>query len=262
MAGKTKHILLELKGHLPFTVLGTLIGLIFILVFRNASEKTTDSLFAVFHPAHVLLSAIVTASIFKIHAKGKNFLIILLIGYFGSIGVAKLSDIVVPYVGANLLGLDSAMLKHSHSNEQDAEHGDEHADDAQMNHDEAEGHDEHKSLSQFLFGDFLIVTPAAILGILIAFYMPHTKFPHFGHVLISTWASSAFLLSRIGGQMSIASAMEIFMVLFLAVWVPCCLSDIIFPLLFVKGDIEIHGSCCNHKLHSHPHTHDDEQDTQ
>lgn len=272
MAGKAKHILLELKGHLPFTAAGTLLGIIFMLVFLKAPEKTVNILFSFFHPAHVLLSAIVTASIFKIHAKGKSFVIILLIGYFGSIGIAKLSDIVVPYVGVNLLNLDSAMLKHDHSHEQDAdheadaaatlEHSDEHADNAEIHHDEDAEHHEHKSLSQFLFGDFFIVTPAALLGILIAFYMPHTKFPHFGHVLISTWASSAFLLSQIQGQMSIGSAVEIFVVLFLAVWIPCCLSDIVFPLLFVKGDVKIHGTCCNHKLHSHPHKHDDNGDTQ
>ena len=29
--------------------------------------------------------------------------------------------------------------------------------------------------------------------------------------------------------------LAIFVFLFLAVWVPCCVSDIIFPLLFVNG---------------------------
>jgi len=28
----------------------------------------------------------------------------------------------------------------------------------------------------------------------------------------------------------------VFIVLFVAVWVPCCLSDIVFPPLFVKED--------------------------
>jgi hypothetical protein len=27
----------------------------------------------------------------------------------------------------------------------------------------------------------------------------------------------------------------IFLFLFLAVWVPCCVSDIVYPLLFVRG---------------------------
>ena len=31
----------------------------------------------------------------------------------------------------------------------------------------------------------------------------------------------------------------IFVFLFIAVWVPCCLSDIVFPLLFVKGRKDI-----------------------
>jgi hypothetical protein len=34
--------------------------------------------------------------------------------------------------------------------------------------------------------------------------------------------------------MSLFSYVAIFLFLFLAVWIPCCLSDIVFPLLFVK----------------------------
>ena len=36
----------------------------------------------------------------------------------------------------------------------------------------------------------------------------------------------------------------VFLVLFIAVWLPCCVSDIIFPLLFVKN-----APLCTH----HPH---------
>jgi hypothetical protein len=33
--------------------------------------------------------------------------------------------------------------------------------------------------------------------------------------------------------------LPIFVYLFLAVWLPCCLSDIIFPLLFTKGKVPV-----------------------
>ena len=49
----------------------------------------------------------------------------------------------------------------------------------------------------------------------------------------------------------------IFVILFIAVWLPCCISDIIFPLLFVDSDIELVDicTCREHALHSHPHRH-------
>ncbi|MHC4194173.1 MAG: hypothetical protein ACYSP9_08385, partial [Planctomycetota bacterium] len=81
---KAKHILVELKGHTPFTVFGAVLGILFMLVFKNASGVGSRTLFTVFHPGHVVLSAIVTASMFKLHAARKNFALVLLVGYFGS----------------------------------------------------------------------------------------------------------------------------------------------------------------------------------
>jgi len=37
-----------------------------------------------------------------------------------------------------------------------------------------------------------------------------------------------------GGVVHWLVFVAIFLFLFLAVWIPCCLSDIVFPLLFVK----------------------------
>jgi hypothetical protein len=35
--------------------------------------------------------------------------------------------------------------------------------------------------------------------------------------------------------MNWVSCLTVFVFLFLAVWIPCCVSDIVFPLLFVKA---------------------------
>jgi hypothetical protein len=43
------------------------------------------------------------------------------------------------------------------------------------------------------------------------------------------------------GHLSLWDAVGSFGFLFLAVWLPCCISDIVFPLLFVKsGDVAPH----------------------
>ncbi|MFC1677758.1 hypothetical protein ACFL3G_11945 [Planctomycetota bacterium] len=237
LKNKSKHILVELKGHAPFTLLGALLGIILMLVFRNAGAKGAHNLFMIFHPTHVVLSAMVTASMLRVHAWKKKFLTILVIGYFGSVGIATLSDVIIPHIGANLLGL--SVPTH-----------------AQMHHHE-DGHTDHEEKLAIHLGfieEWYIVNPAALLGIFIAFFIPRTKFPHSAHVLLSTWASSSYLLMSIKSELTIAGGIGIFATLFIATWLPCCISDIIFPLLFVKPDVELAQQCADHGRHSHEHS--------
>jgi len=198
MQHKLENILTELKTHAPFTLFGAFTGVILMFVFRNLEHQTSHRLFYIFHPVHVVLSAMVTASMFELHTKKRsNFFLILIIGYIGSIGIATVSDSLIPYVGEVLLGMHA-----------------------------------HKHIG-FIEG-WYIVNPAAILGVLIAYFWPRTKFPHAGHVLLSTWASLFHILMASGTGISVFSAIVIFIFLFIAVWLPCCISDIVFPLLFVK----------------------------
>lgn len=243
---KAKHILVELKGHAPFTLLGAGLGIIFMIIFRNVSSTSSGVMFSIFHPSHVVLSAMVTASMFRLHALKKGLILVLLVGYFGSIGIATLSDIVIPHVGAKLLKLD--IISHAqmhHSEHSDVEESAKHSDNAYKDNEIHLGFIE----------DWYIVNPAALLGILIAYFLPRTKFPHMGHVLVSTWASSSYLLMNIESEITIAAAAGMFGILFIAIWVPCCISDIVFPLLFVKSDLELSQPCELHAAHSHPHVH-------
>ena len=95
---KIRHIGQELKAHSPFTIFGAVTGIVFMLIFKGLGEVGAHTLFAVFHPLHVVLSAMVTASLFDLHRKAKNFILILVIGYVGSVGIATLSDCIVPYL--------------------------------------------------------------------------------------------------------------------------------------------------------------------
>lgn len=247
---KTKHILVELKGHAPFTLFGAVLGILFVLLFRNINGASSQTLFSIFHPAHVVLSAMVTASMFKLHA-AKRFILVLVVGYIGSVGIATLSDIIIPHIGSHLLRLDiptHAELHHHNAQETEThEHkSDEHT------HTQVSEHHRHKIHFGFI-EEWYLVNPAALMGILIAYFLPRTKFPHAGHILISTWASSSYLLMDIQSNVTIASIAGIFATLFIAVWLPCCISDIVFPLLFVKSDLELAQPCPIHSRHSHPH---------
>jgi hypothetical protein len=140
----------------------------------------------------------VTTAIYKKYSRGRNWVLIM-VGYFGSVGVATLSDSVIPYLGEALLDLPN------------------------------------KGFHIGFIEEWWIVNPAALLGIAIGHWRPTTKFPHSGHVLVSTWASLFHIIMALGDTVELITLLPIFIFLFLGVWLPCCLSDIIFPLLFTGG---------------------------
>lgn len=218
ISDRLKQVFIELKAHSPFTLFGALTGIILMLLFRNLGHQTTYRLFYIFHPAHVVLSAMVTASLFRLHRKTKNFLVILIVGYIGSIGIATLSDSILPFFGEEILGAAIPTHSHEHHNEAEKEHG--------------------NKLHLGFIEEWYIVNPAALLGIIIAYFLPRTKLPHAFHILISTWASSAHIMMNIYQPLTAVLVMGIFIVLFISVWFPCCFSDIIFPMLLVKADGE------------------------
>lgn len=249
-------ILSELEHHAPFTLIGAATGIVCMLLFRNAPAEVSHRLFLVFHPGHVILSAIVTASLFRLYDKRAGLLKIMVIGYLGAIGVATVSDCILPFFGEGILGV--ALPSHAaiHDHEDAHNHEAEIQSDAHDHEAEAHAHDHeaesavaHESetasaphtpglrerLHLGFIEDWYIVNPAAILGIIIAYFWPRTRFPHAGHVLISTWASSFHVLMNTHRELTPIMFVGVFVVLFIAVWLPCCVSDIIFPLLFVKS---------------------------
>jgi hypothetical protein len=233
MQRKLGAILAELRAHAPFTMVGAVTGVLAMFLFAKASPQVSQRLFQVFHPAHVVLSAIVTASLFKLHESRKSFWVVLIIGYIGAVGVATLSDSILPYLGESFLGVavptHASLHEHGGHGTVEAAHEDEadHADDAHE-------HEERPHLYLGFIEDWYLVNPAALLGVLIAWFWPHTKFPHAGHILISTWASSFHMLMNTHRELTPTLFIGSFIVLFIAVWLPCCVSDIIFPMFFVR----------------------------
>jgi hypothetical protein len=203
-----RHIIDELRVHIPFTVLGAVIGIAIMLIIVSLNalprvSQVSETVFYVLHPSHVVLSALVTTAIYKKHGNGKIWAIVL-VGYCGSIGIATLSDSIIPYLGETLLGLPN------------------------------------RGIHIGFIEEWQIVNPAALFGIALGYFRPITKFPHFGHVLISTWASLFHNIMAMGEVVSWTTFLGIFVFLFLAVWLPCCTSDIIFPLLFTGKRLSPH----------------------
>lgn len=201
-------ILKELRHHGPFTLLGAVLGVVFVFVLQRIAPNALDSerahaLFEFSHPMHVVLSAMVTAAVYKnyrgrTHHTKTGMLAIVAVGYFGSIGIATLSDSLVPYWAERVLGQEHACL--------------------------------HLGIIEMP----VVINLAALLGIGAAFFSSKTHFPHGGHVLLSTAASLFHIILNKAEAFSVAESLLIIVFLFVAVWIPCCLSDIVFPLWFKR----------------------------
>jgi len=207
---KLRYVLIELIYHLPFSIFGVTMGLLamgvlsFLAMLMGAEHllpRASMELFHVFHPAHILVSAVTTTAMFYKHEK--RVVKAMIVGFFGSILICGISDIFFPYVGGFFLKADMHMhvciLKHPG-----------------------------------LIVPFAVVGVLAGLPVAKSFENP-TQYSHSAHVFISSAASILYLIGfglvdwmhAVGG---------VFLVTITAVMVPCCLSDIIFPLACVHRD--------------------------
>jgi len=190
----------ELKNHAPFTLFGALTGIVIMILLQNIPHRIAFNTFYVLHPIHVVLSALVTTSMYRMYKSGQgrhNLLALLFIGFIGSIGIATISDSLIPYLGEVMLNMPN------------------------------------RGMHIGFIEKWWLINPLALLGITIAYFRPSTKFPHAGHVLLSTWASIFHVLMAVGDPVNWLSYLVVFVFLFIAVVIPCCVSDIVFPLLFV-----------------------------
>lgn len=187
---RIKHELIE---HYPFTLFATIIAIIIVLIIKTVLNKSIpDTVFHILHPAHLFVSAIVTAGIYSKYKK--NLFKAILIGVSGSIVIGSLSDIILPWFGGLALGLKMSF---------------------------------HLPLIE---EPFLIIA-TAMIGSVFGIITKITKMPHFIHVFLSVFASLFYIISFSTGLLPLQFLLATIIV-FIAVLVPCCISDIIFPIIF------------------------------
>ncbi len=218
-----KRIAEELERHAPFTALGaaTGIGIMLIIVLGNVPSGISDTIFYVLHPTHVVLSALATTAMYMKY-RGSKFWLVLLIGWTGSIGIATISDVIIPHLGGLLLARGAFL-------------------NVQFNTDIEMPFMSTEAMPFIEVAKWKVVNLAALTGIALGYWKHTTSLPHFGHVLLSTWASLFYLLYH--ATINSTTITQWFLVifttslfLFLSVWIPCCTSDIVYPLLFVAKD--------------------------
>ncbi len=201
---KSKYILTELMHHIPFSVFGVMIGILMMGVLTFIAsvsghghdlEAAAAELYHVFHPSHILLSAVSATAMFVKH--DGNTVKAVAVGFLGSILLCSLSDAVFPYVGGLLIG------GHMHFHIDILEHPG-------------------------------IILPFAAVGTVAGLAAPRsfekaTEYSHSMHVFVSAVASILYLLA-FGLDHWTHAVGGVFMVTIVSVMLPCCLSDIVLPL--------------------------------
>ncbi|MCK5579969.1 MAG: hypothetical protein KAJ18_01705 [Candidatus Omnitrophica bacterium] len=206
---KFQHIIFELAEHLPYSIFSVMVGMLlmgvlsFLAILARAEHllpQASKELFHVFHPAHILFSAVATTAMFVKHEK--RLLKAVLVGFIGSITICGLSDIFFPFFGGVILG-------------------------------------QKMQMHLCIINEPGLVFPFAIIGVLagllIANTIEHsTVYSHSAHVFVSSVASILYLISY-GLYDWIHLAGGVFLVTVVAVVIPCCVSDVVFPLCCVHN---------------------------
>lgn len=199
----TKELFHEIEHHIPFTTAATIIAIAAVALINYYFQiNISESAFEILHPAHVVVSAIVTGGIF--YRYKQKIVPALLVAVSGSIIVGSLSDIILPWLGANLLGIQTSF---------------------------------HLPLIEIP----LIIISASLIGGIIGISTRVTKLPHFLHVGFSVFASLFYLLA-FSSQFTATFFILALIIVLIAVVIPCCVSDILYPFFFLGEKIK-HCDC-------------------
>lgn len=230
--GAIRH---ELLNHLPFSVSSVAIGLAIAGVIGyltpeghpvvpSADEHGHDLpssmvLFHLFHPVHVFFSAATTTAMFWRYER--TLVKSAVIGLVGSIGVCGFSDIIFPQFALMIMGQKTpwhvCVIEHPG-----------------------------------------LVLPFALVGIAVglgaaAGVSRSTLFSHSLHVLASTLASIFYLVAHLDLFDWVSRIGQVFVFMIAAVMLPCCVSDIMFPLLMSTREAREKAMAHHHHEMVHRH---------
>ena len=237
---------MELVSHLPFSVGSVAIGLavVGLICFMAPAERdlkpvhSTETemaaahdghdhgagcehdhssgfrpLFHLFHPLHMFFSAAATTAMFWRY--DRRWIRAVAVGMTGSIVICGISDIFMPHIALPILHesipLHVCVIEHPG-----------------------------------------LVLPFAIIGVMVGLLAAQgvsqsTVFSHSLHVFTSTMASILYMVQAYGRLGWIDELGWIFFFVILAVMVPCCLSDIVFPIAMSAEARKqySHSACCH-----------------
>ncbi|MFW5846735.1 MAG: hypothetical protein ACOCUU_01110 [Nanoarchaeota archaeon] len=193
-----KELFHELKHHLPFTALATILALAISLFFINFSLDINEKIFHSLHFIHIFASSIVTAGIF--YKYKKKAIQAILVGITGAIIIGSLSDVIFPWLGSLIFQFSPHF---------------------------------HLPLIEIP----LIILSIALGGSLLGVLTTLTKIPHLFHVGISVFASLFYLITYTS-NLDVLFLILSFLIILISVIIPCCISDILYPFFFLGKKIK------------------------
>ncbi len=191
---KGNAILHELKEHLPFTLVASLSAGLLVAIFYSIGKVPSEKLFEIIHPAHIFVSSIATSAIYWKYKKSVWKTFI--VGVSGAIVIGSLSDVLFPFLGGQIFSLHTTF---------------------------------HLPILEIPF----VILGIALLGSMVGMYFGLFRVSHTLHVFFSVFASLFYLLA-FSIKMNFSAILLVSGLVFLVVYIPCCISDIVFPLLFLK----------------------------
>lgn len=213
-------IIHELMCHLPYAIYSVAFSLIMLSVYSVFTmsldpaivKKGSKALFHSFHFMHIVFAA--TGTIITFCRFSKNYLRALVVGTLSTIFFCILSDAILPYIGGRILGVDM----HFH---------------------------------MCFLTEPQRVIPFLIMGLINGFVMSmhhaskqggYSLTSHASHIAISSLASTFYLISH-GFTNWYVSIGNVFILLIIAVVVPCTLADVVVPMTMARLGKEP-DSCC------------------
>lgn len=211
----------EFLHHLPYAVFSAALALItlsFVSFFAGLSTHTPKlvnyyyfNLFHNFHLMHILFAASGTVLTFSQHSK--NLTKTILVGFLSPAVFCILSDIIIPYIGGIIIGVNMKMHICFLC--------------------------PYDSLSIFMFLLIGVINGMVLRRHSSAVLNMFALGAHFMHILVSALASLFYMVSHGFTDWSHYSA-YIFTFIIIAVVIPCTFSDVIVPLYFAGVRDEKH----------------------
>lgn len=207
-----EHTLMgELFCHLPYAIYSVALGLAILsllsaVVFGHTADpqvvkKGTKILFHSFHFMHIVFAA--TGTLITFFRFSQNVFKALIVGILSPAFFCMLSDAVLPYIGGRMLGVPM----HFHL---------------------------------CFVSEWSNVLPFLLVGLLNGFVMSkngakmnHGLTSHAVHIFVSSLASMFYLVSH-GFTQWYAQIGAVFLLLIVAVVLPCTLSDVVVPMFIAK----------------------------
>ncbi len=206
--GHNHSIINELFCHLPYAIFSVAFGLIVLSFFSVFTMNITDpaivkkaskALFHSFHFMHIVFAT--TGTIITFFRFSKNYIRGLIVGIISPTFFCILSDAVLPYIGGTLLGVPM-------------------------------------KFHMCFFTEPQKVIPFLLVGIVNGLVMSrhhnskqsgYSLTSHSAHIFVSSLASTFYLISH-GFTNWHASIGNVFVLLIIAVVIPCTLADVVVPM--------------------------------